>query len=248
MAQHGGLMVPSMIKFDEQQELFSWAADNFISLACQTLVHKSYFDVALSGGTTAQGLFKALSHKAQALSFMHQVRFFVSDERMVDLSSLESNAGNLWRGLLLPLGLKRENFFPPYDASDHSLEHCAAAYESLLKNLLDLSSEQVPIFDLLYLGIGQDGHTASLFPGSPLVNNIEFNELLVAASEEQARTRRITFMPKLINAARNICVMAVGEAKAQVISDIMLGPLMPQKLPAQFVLRSAHPHLSVLRA
>lgn len=138
-------MALAIIKFNKQQVLFSWAADNFISLAAQSLAHKPWFDVAMSGGSTAQGLFKELSSKAKGLSILKQTRFFVSDERMVELDSPQSNAGNMWRQLLLPLGIARENFFRPYDASC-ALDLSAHNYEAQLKNLLKLDQQQIPIF------------------------------------------------------------------------------------------------------
>lgn len=117
------------------------------------------------------------------------------------------------------------------------------------KICLSLISNKYQFFDLLYLGIGQDGHTASLFPHSTLVTNSDSDPRLVAASsEEQAGFRRITFMPKLIKAAKNICVMTIGQAKLPVISDIIDGPLDPEKLPAQLVLRSVHNQVNLLMA
>lgn len=233
----------SFIKFASEYELFSWAAEDFVARALAAFEHKDYFDVALSGGSTAQNYFAILSKRLQGQIFLNRLRFFVSDERVVDFSSKDSNAGNAWLKLLKPLGLAKSQLFALHDQS-YPPAQGALEYEKLLKELLH---KEVPVFDIIYLGVGLDGHTASIFPYSTMVKNIDADPRLVAAPEEEvAGYKRLSFMPRLINAAAHICIMAPGASKAQIINDIMTGPLDPIKLPAQLIMRTHNKNLSVL--
>lgn len=232
-----------VIKFENEDELFSWAADDFVAKACASLEHKDYFDVALSGGSTAQNYFAVLAETLRDATFLNRLRFFVSDERVVDFSQPESNAGNAWRKLLIPLGLNESQLFSLYNSAC-SPEEAAQTYEKLLKKLFQ---EDIPVFDIIYLGVGQDGHTASIFPYSLLAKNHSTETRLVASSEDEiAGFRRLTFMPNLINAAKNICVMAPGKNKAKIIDEITTGPLDPLRLPAQLVMRTHNQNLTIL--
>lgn len=225
------------INFDTKTHLFEWACDNFLEQASTTLKHKNFFDVALSGGATAQEFFKFFIKKNYKIKYLDHIRFFVSDERVVDLSNSNSNAGNAWRILLKNLSISIKNFFPLYDDLS-SPEQAAAKYEKLLRNKLVLNEDNLPSFDLIYLGLGQDGHTASLFPHHALLKNLEKNSQLIAATKEElAGFRRLTFMPRLINAAQNICMMAAGAQKEDVLNTIINGPLDTQSFPAQLVIR-----------
>ena len=232
-----------LINFKNQDELFDFAADDFIKKAQEVLKHKKYFDVALLGGSTAQSFFHMLAHKAENIRCLEYTRFFVSDERAVDLSSDASNAGNAWRHLLAPLGLRAKNFFPAFDNSCDA-KTAAAKYQTQIKDLLKQDQNNIPVFDLVYLGIGLDGHTASLFPNNNLLrNNLD---IVASTDEEIAGFKRITFMPKLINSAKNICIIASGANKASILDKIIKGPLEPFNLPAQFILRAKHTGLMLL--
>lgn len=235
-----------LINFDEQHDLYSWAANKFSALGEDAIKNRRQFDVALSGGSTAQAFFKTLAKERPAQEMLSHSAFFVSDERAVPLTSADSNAGNAWRMLLDPLGVLPSNYFPLYDGSQ-SPALCAHAYEQKLKGCLPLNEEGIPIFDLIYLGIGEDGHTASLFPHSALLIDIMHNPCLVQASGEPVNGHeRITFMPKLILSARHICVMAPGAGKARIIDRMLHEPLNCEKWPAQLILRSGHPGLTLL--
>lgn len=235
-----------VVNFADRHELFLWATRNFFEVAHEAISERQHFDVALSGGSTAQSFCKALKERNLPPELIAHTRFFLSDERMVPLTSNDSNGGNLWRSLLLPLTVSRQCFFPLYDGTQ-SVEVSARTYEHALKSLLSQNKNGTPIFDLIYLGIGEDGHTASLFPHSQLMATIDENQSLIAATAENlGGFERITFMPKLILSARHICVMAPGDNKALVIERIVNGPMVPQKLPAQLILRSGHPNITLL--
>ncbi len=167
---------------------------------------------------------------------------------MVPLNSEESNAGNALRLLLSPLNINSEQFFPMYDGKNGE-ETSALLYESLLCKLLDVNSQGLPCFDLLYLGIGIDGHIASLFPHSPLIDMAINHQNYVSTAHAQGVVQeRITLMPKIINAAKHVHVLAMGREKASVVEDVLNGPYAPSRLPAQLVLRAMVSDVSLFLA
>lgn len=237
-----------LLDFLSRRELLLWASANFIEIGQNALAERGRFDVAFSGGSTAQEFFKTLSLDDRARDLIEGGTFFVSDDRAVDLNRNESNAGNAWRLLLKPLGAKASSFFAPYDGTT-SAQEAAFAYEQTLKKHLVQNKEKVPVFDLIYLGIGEDGHTASLFPYSPLVCDTAKEAHLVQATDEAINGfLRITFMARLILSARHICIMAPGANKALIIKDLLNGPVDKERWPAQIILRSGHEALSLLQS
>lgn len=225
-------------------DMFRWAAQQFVASMEKTLAYKSTFDVALSGGSTARSFFLVLRETLRPHP-LAAVRFFLSDDRVVDMESSDSNAGNAWRDLLEPLSVDKNQLFPLFDNRQRA-EICASNYQKQLVELLPKNDQATPIFDLIYLGIGEDGHTASIFPHSDEVTNPP--RALVCATTPRAGFSRITFMPPIINAAREIVVMATGERKRGVIDDILHGPMKPESLPAQLILRDHDANVHLLAA
>lgn len=231
------------IHFQNATQLFQWTASHFFEQAKKILKHKPFFDVALSGGSTAQHFFPYVQSGDQEI--LKKTRWFFSDERAVKLESEQSNAGLAMRLLLEPLGLK-EQFFPMFQG-DESAGKAASTYEKLLRTLLPLNQEGIPVFDVVYLGMGLDGHTASLFPNSALLENIDSDTALIRATkEEHLEYERITMMPRLILAAENICILTTGQAKTQLIEEILTAPYQPTLWPIQLILKKRSKALSLL--
>jgi 6-phosphogluconolactonase len=231
-----GLIISNELTKDA---MFSAAANSFMQIFECTLHYKEYFDVALSGGSTAKEFFCVLVKRIHGHKNLGQIRFFFSDERVVRLESEDSNAGNALRLLFNPLSISCRQFFPMYDEKN-SAQVCALIYENLLRKHLHINSQGLPRFDLLYLGIGIDGHIASLFPHSPLVDMITSHRSYVNVAYTQGVAHeRITLMPIVINAAKHLHAMAMGSEKVPVIQNILNGPYVPSLLPAQLVLKQA---------
>jgi 6-phosphogluconolactonase len=109
----------------------------------------------------------------------------------------------------------------------------ATRYEAVLREQFRLSPGEVPQFDLILLGMGPDGHTASLFPGTPAV--AESKKLVAASWVEKLRTHRVTMTPPVLNAAKHVVFLISGEDKAKALQAVLEGPADPARYPAQVV-------------
>jgi len=112
-------------------------------------------------------------------------------------------------------------------------EEAANRYESTLRNTMKLEGAESPAFDLLLLGMGDDGHTASLFPHTDALN--EIGRIAVANHVAQKDTWRVTLTWPVINQAREVAFLIEGSAKAAVLSDVLTGPYDPERLPSQLI-------------
>ncbi len=198
----------------DPQALTAYAADRFAELAEENIAKRGAFNVALSGGSTPLLLYEKLL--LQEVKW-DAVTFFWSDERFVPFEHPESNAGNAYRRLLSPLQIDRSRFFPvPTELAD--ARSAAWQYETTLRAHFKVL-EQVPRFDLILLGLGSDGHTASLFPDTAA---LEENRRLVAANwVEGLKAWRITFTYPLINASHHVIFIVAGKEKAEAVRRVI---------------------------
>lgn len=187
------------------------AAERFVAAARGALERAGRFNVALSGGATPRGLYARLAAEPfRARVDWERVRVFWGDERCVPPEHPDSNYG-LARELLLtrvpipPEGICRMRG----EASDPDL--AAAEYAGELRTAFGLERGERPRFDLILLGMGADGHTASLFPGSPALR--EVMRLVVAAYVEAARAYRLTLTLPVLNAAAAVLFLVAGSDK-----------------------------------
>jgi 6-phosphogluconolactonase len=122
-------------------------------------------------------------------------------------------------------------------------EAAAARYESLIRNSFRLEGAETPTFDLILLGMGDDGHTASLFPHTEAINNL--TSLVTANHVPQKDTWRVTLTWPVINQGREVAFLIEGVGKAQVLHDVLLGPYQPDTFPSQ-IIRPASGKLTLL--
>ncbi|MFQ5428192.1 MAG: 6-phosphogluconolactonase [Thermodesulfobacteriota bacterium] len=225
---------PKIIVCKEGLELYSRAAAAFISLAQEFQQENGRFNVALSGGSTPLPLYSLLgsSPLCQNVNWS-KVHFFWSDERCVPPDSEESNYGMAALNLLQKINAKEKNI---HRIEGELGEAAGPAYELELKRAFGLGAGEVPVFDLLILGMGVDGHTASLFPGSAAIG--EEKKLVAAEYVEKLASTRITFTPPIIQKARNIIFLVRGSEKAAVLRALVECPFDPQALPAALTLRA----------
>jgi len=200
-------------------------------------------NVALSGGRTPERLFAELAREKFRTMPWERLRFFWVDERWVSHDSPDSNFGNAYRILFSPIG------FPP--AALHSMtgpvpsgadwrdvQAASAAYSRLLRAKLPLSADGVPIFDLVLLGMGADGHTASLFPGGVL----DAPDAPCSATRHPATdVPRLTLTLPVINHAQQVVFLVTGADKAAALRAVRSPQSGGGRLPAGEVAPSAAP-------
>jgi len=219
-----------MIKvFPNLEELSKAAAQMFTDLSVRSVKEKGIFSVALSGGHTPGETYKLLSQKPYADKIpWEKVHVFWGDERCVPWDSPMNNAHNAYGAFLKDVPIPSAHIHRIYTML--SPVQAAGHYERIIK---DFFRDQEPVFDLILLGLGKDGHTASLFPNDPLLQE---NIRLVANSKDLEKgIDRITFTPKLINQAVQITFLVNGNEKSEILAKVLSPKPGEEKLPANYI-------------
>lgn len=206
---------PEIRILNRSEELFRAAADHFSSLACSAVEASGRFTVALSGGSTPKGMYSLLSSEDYSHIPWDRVYFFFSDERNVLPDDPDSNY-RLAHNVLLSKIQAPHVYRVPTEIDD--ARGAAQAYEQMLIQFFKLTPGEFPRFDLLLLGMGPDGHTASLFPGSPALE--EERRLVVANWVEKFKTDRITFTFPVLNQAACATFLVSGAEKRTALHEI----------------------------
>jgi 6-phosphogluconolactonase len=204
-------------------DLFHAAAEEFVRIGNLAITARGRFTVALSGGSTPKSLYSLLA--AQHTTFRWDRTFlFFGDERHVPPDHPDSNYRMVNEALLAQISIPAENVFRVKaenpDAADTALE-----YENELRRFFALQSSEFPRFDLILLGMGPDGHTASLFPGSEGLK--EQSRLVIANWVEKFNAHRITFTFPALNHAAEVMFLASGPDKADIVHQILEGRHTP---------------------
>lgn len=211
-----------------EQDTLMFCAEQFLSLGQAAIDEKGTFAVALSGGSTPKALYQLLASPSfHSRLNWNQVVLFWSDERTVAPTDSQSNYKMAMdAGLaLLPIQEKNIHRMP---ADEVDLEKAAKQYEAQIEEHVPKAS-----FDLVMLGLGEDGHTASLFPKT---HGLHTDQQLVSANFiPQQNTWRMTLTFKCINAAHNISIYVLGKNKALMLKRALLDPYNPDVLPIQKV-------------
>ena len=208
------------------------AAELFVNTAADSIAARGRFWVALSGGTTPRRLYKLLATSAFSNRVdWGRVVIFWGDERCVPANDPDSNYRMTAEALLHHVRVPSANIHRvPTEISPPSA--AAAAYEDDIRQAFhDLSS--MPQFDLIYLGLGTNGHTASLFPRSPALR--ERLRLVLADFVAEVNMWRISMSAPLLNRGRTVAFLIQGQEKAEVLREVLLGPRDPERLPAQLI-------------
>lgn len=208
------------IVLENLQALNQHVADWIKSLAAAAIKDHGKFHVALAGGNTPRALYELLAGEKNAseIDWQH-VSFYFSDERAVPLDHEQSNFRMAHEAMLDKLSIPATNIFPLIPDLDN-LENSAQHYEKILKRELPLSSDGLPVFDLILLGMGGDGHTASLFPETDILQD-KLN-LVSKVYVEKLQTWRLSFTYPLINNAAHIAILVAGDDKAAKLKQIFV--------------------------
>jgi 6-phosphogluconolactonase len=211
-------------------ELAREAARRFADLAEFFTDDAGRFTVALSGGSTPKAMFQTLAETpfADALPW-RSIYFFWGDERSVPPDHPDSNFRMANEALLSKVPIPRENIFR-IQAEDEDHERAAANYSETLQTFF---AEERPSLDLVLLGMGADGHTASLFPGTTALRVDD--RPAVANYVEKFQSWRITLTADSINRARNIIFLVAGADKAPALKEVIRGPRNPEQYPSQLI-------------
>lgn len=216
--------------YDDLETLTRAAADDVAALlTAQANPHRS-FTLALSGGSTPRGLYALLAQPPYAPGLpWARVHLFWGDERCVSADHPESNYGQAQDALLRHVPVPAENIhrvraeLPPAEA--------AADYARQLSQHAD-PGLRWPRFDLVLLGLGEDGHTAALFPGLVTQREKRSPVLSVQASYLGRPAERVTLTPLVFNDARCIMFLVTGESKAAAVRAVLKGHADPEQIPA----------------
>ena len=215
-------------------DLFHAAAEEFVRAARTAIGAQGRFAVALSGGSTPKALYSLLATN-YADFVWNRVFLFFGDERHVPPTDADSNYRMVNESLLTKIQIPTENVFR-VPAENPDAAAAASEYEAQLRRFFELRSGdrpgEFPRFDLILLGLGPDGHTASLFPDSPALD--EQSRLVVANWVAKFNAHRITFTFPVLNRAAEIIFLASGADKADMVRQVLEGKNTPP-LPSQRV-------------
>ncbi len=227
-------MNPTIHIVADTEELSRVAAVEFVHRAQDAVQAKGIFTVVLSGGSTPKSLYTLLADDVtlRAAVPWDKVHFFWGDERHVPPDHPDSNYRMAHEALLSKVLVPAANV--QRIKSEYPEAHRAAdEYDQRLREFFAVTVGHFPQFDLLLLGMGPDGHTASLFPGTVALH--ERTRLVVANRVEKFNTDRITLTPPVLNNAAHIIFLVGGEEKAETLRAVLQGEQQPERFPAQLI-------------
>ena len=210
------------------------AADEFVKSAAQAIARKGVFTVALAGGSTPKALYSLLADDPGYRSKIQwdKLRVFFGDERHAPPDSNESNF-HMATEALFSKGVLRAEQITRIKGEYPDTEKAALEYEQALREYFKLQDGQFPSFDLVLLGMGDEGHTLSLFPGTKALK--ETRRIVVRNWVGKLYTERITLTATAANHAGKTMFMITRADKAPALKAVLEGPYEPEQLPAQFI-------------
>lgn len=201
---------------------------DFIRYAEQTLHFREKLYIALSGGSTPQTMFSVMASEYSKALPWEKIHFFWVDERCVSADSNESNFGNAKRQLFSKVDIPAENLHPVHGNEDPLKE--VVRYTGEILSLVPCN-HNFPVFDVVILGMGNDGHTASIFPGQ--ADLFETNAICSVNEHPETGQKRITLTGKVINNATHVIFLITGDAKAEKVRSIFSKDTSALHYPAQ---------------
>jgi 6-phosphogluconolactonase len=221
-------MKPEIYIFKNIEELSRTAAMLFSEQAAQSIVERGRFLVALNGGNTPTRLFQLLATDFRDNVNWRKVHIFWGDERCVPAGDVGSSYGQARDVLLSRIPIPEANIHRIQ--GERSPAEASKEYALILKAFASPPLEW-PRFDLVFLGMGEDGHTASLFPGSAV--DVSEPALPVTAHYQDRPANRVTLTPVVFNSARIVAFIATGENKAATLAKVLGDRHNPKLYPAQ---------------
>lgn len=224
-------MQPEIRIVADANELSRVGAEEFEHLARNAVQARNRFTVSLSGGSTPRGLYSQLARNANRLPW-DKIYLFWGDERHVPPDDKDSNYRMVRETLLSQAPIPPDHVFRMH-AEDSDAARVAEQYEKAIRQFFALKAGELPRFDLVLLGLGPDGHTASLFPGSAALH--EGSRLVVANWVEKFGHYRLTFTAPVINNAMEVVFLVSGEEKISALQSVLYGDAPAEQFPAKLI-------------
>ena len=208
-------------------------ADTWVALAREAIAERGQFCMALSGGSTPKALYQLMATPAykDAVDWQHCHLFF-GDERFVPADHEDSNYRMVRNALFDHISLPVSHIHR-IDTGLGEAHACASAYADELQGVVPHDEDGVPVFDLMLQGIGDDGHTASLFPGTDILR--ERQRHVAAAYVEKFQAWRISVTFPVIDRARHVLFLVSGAGKADIIKTLLVDPPADPPFPVQMI-------------
>lgn len=213
--------------YDSPEELAQEAARRFVELGEAAVAERGFFAVVLAGGSTPQATYEALARDYADSPLWRYTHVFFGDERTVPPEDEDSNYRMAREALLDHIRVASVYRMK----GELSPEMAAAEYERDLQGFF--GGVDTPVFDLIQLGIGGDGHTASLFPNTPALD--ERDRWVAANPIQKLDTDRLTLTVPVLNAARAVWFLVAGEGKAEAVAEVLEGEADPHEYPSKLV-------------
>jgi 6-phosphogluconolactonase len=210
--------------------LYSAGAAAVTRSAREAIAARGRFSLVLSGGNTPRGIYSLLASEQVNVLPWNRIYLFFGDERHVPPSHPDSNYRMANESLLSKIPIPPENVFRV--PAEKPAEAAAAEYEGTVRAFFSLAPGAWPVFDLILLGLGDDGHTASLFPGTAALQ--ESSRMVVANWVEKFQSYRITFTFPVLNHAAEVLFLVSGESKSQILKQVLV-PSGSTTYPSQLV-------------
>ena len=213
-------------RFNETSSAIDFMVQQWQTISQRAILHQGQFNVALSGGSSPRPLYQRLALEKTLPWALTQL--FLVDERFVPVTDPASNYNMIKETLLDPLSFSAENMHPVQ--TDHTAETAAEMYSNTIRQVFQLKPHAFPVFDLILLGLGDDGHTASLFSRGDYE---EKNKLVIHTLSPKPPNDRITLTLPILNHAKNVIFFITGKHKSEIFREVLRGKNL--KYPASHV-------------
>ena len=213
------------------EQLSAAVAERWIALSAAAIDARGLFHVALSGGSTPKSLYRLLAETAYRSRIdWSRTRLYFGDERAVPPDHVDSNFRMVRETLLAHVPPAADRIVP-MTADPASIATDAARYAATLRERIPLDAAGMPVFDLILLGMGPDGHTCSLFPGTPILQ--ELSQPVAAVRVERLRSWRLSLTFPVLDAARQLLFLVAGPDKATMLHRVCRAPQPDAPVPVE---------------
>jgi 6-phosphogluconolactonase len=220
---------PTIVKVADPAALADEAAKRFIELGNKAIAAKGTFSVALSGGSTPKAMHNLLASKYKDQIDWNKVEIYFGDERCVPPEHSDSNYKMARETLLSKVPIPEQNVYRM--RGEIQPEDAAKEYGMMLKEKFGDKG-----LDLVFLGMGDDGHTLSIFPGTIATKEKEHRVIgYFAENSSTGKSWRVTMTAPFVNRAQNVLFLVGGASKANRLKEVLKGPREPERLPSQLI-------------